>query len=141
MPSEKGENLDVKIIEYLLRNSRKTAPQIAKAIGTPTSTIEYRLKNLVEKGILLVETPKSSAIRKYGRKYYINPNVKPNPRKTMFLILFTVGLALSGLVLIPTAPLASSILLLPSSVLGVMYAVQKYILEIRNQARLILNSA
>jgi len=141
LPSEKGENLDVKIVEFLLFNSKRTAPQIAKALEKPPSTIEYRLKNLVEKGILMVETPKSSAIRKYGRKYSVNPAVKPNPRKTRFLMLFTVGLALGGIVLIPTAPLASSLLLLPSSVLGMMYAVQKYFLEIRNQARLILNSA
>jgi len=141
LQNENGEDLNLKIVEFLLFNSKRTAPQIAKALKKPTSTIEYRLKNLVEKGILLVETPKSSAIRKYGRKYYVNPAVKPNPRKTRFLMLFTVGFALGGIVLIPTAPLASSLLLLPSSVLGIMYAVQKYFLEIRNQARLILNSA
>ena len=141
MPGEKGEDLDVKIVEFLLRSSKKTVPQISKAIGKPNSTVEYRLKNLTERGILLVEVPKSSAVREYGRKYYVNPALKPNPKKTMLLMLFTVGLALSGIVLVPTAPLTAALLLLPSSILGVKYAVQKYRLELTSQAQLILSTA
>ena len=135
------DDLDIEIIEYLLRSSKKTAPQISKALEKPVSTVEYRLKNLAKKRVLLVEMPKSSTVRKYGRKYYINPALKPNLKKTMLLMLFTVGLAISGLVLIPTNPLTAALMLLPSSMLGVTYAIQKYRLELTNQARLILEAS
>ena len=138
MQSGEGENLDLKIVEYLLRNSRKTAPQIAKAVGKPISTVEYRLKNLVERGVLLVEIPKSSGVRKYGRKYYINPAVKPKTKRTTFLMLLSAGLAISGLMLIPSSPLASSLLLAPSSLIGVAYTIKKYHREQTNQAKIIL---
>jgi len=141
LPNEKGEDLDVKIVEFLLRSSKRTVPQIAKALGEPSSTVEYRLKNLAERGILLVEVPKSSAFRKYGRKYYINPALKPKTKRTMLLMLLSAGLALSGFILIPTAPLTASLLLTPSSLIGAAYVIQNYHRERTNQAKVILENA
>ncbi|RLI41537.1 hypothetical protein DRO59_06680 [Candidatus Bathyarchaeota archaeon] len=141
MPNEKGEDLDVKIVEFLLRSSKRTVPQISKALGEPSSTVEYRLKNLAERGILLVEVPKSSTVRKYGRKYYINPALKPKTKRTMLLMLLSAGLALSGFMLIPSSPFASSLLLAPSSLIGVKYVIQKYYREQTSQAKVILENA
>ncbi|MHA1631917.1 MAG: winged helix-turn-helix transcriptional regulator [Candidatus Freyarchaeota archaeon] len=140
MPREES-SLDLRIIKYLLSSSKKTVPQISKALGEPPSTVEYRVKKLAEQGVLLVEVPKSSAFRKYGRKYYVNPAVKPKTKRTIFLMLLSAGLALSGFILIPSSPLTASLLLAPSSLIGAKYAIQNYLKERTNQAKIILANA
>ena len=140
MPNEES-SLDLRIIKYLLSSSKKTVPQIAKSLNEADSTVEYRVKKLAEQNVLLVEVPKSSTVRKYGRKYYINPAVKPKTKRTMLLMLLSAGLALSGFILIPTTPLTAALLLTPSSLIGVKYVIQKYYREQTNQAKIILENA
>jgi len=140
LPSEES-SLDLRIVKYLLSSSKKTVPQIAKSLNEADSTVEYRVKKLAEQNVLLVEVPKSSAFRKYGRKYYVNPTLKPKTKRTMLLMLLSAGLALSGFILIPSSPLASSLLLTPSSLIGVKYVIQKYYREQTNQAKIILENA
>jgi len=140
LPSEES-SLDLRIVKYLLSSSKKTVPQIAKSLNEADSTVEYRVKKLAEQNVLLVEVPKSSTVRKYGRKYYINPAVKPKTKRTMLLMLLSAGLALSGFILIPTTPLTAALLLTPSSLIGVKYVIQKYYREQTNQAKIILENA
>ena len=139
MPNEESSSLDLRIIKYLLSSSKKTVPQIAKSLNEADSTVEYRVKKLAEQNVLLVEIPKSSAFRKYGRKYYVNPTLKPKTKRTMLLMLLSAGLALSGFILIPSSPLASSLLLTPSSLIGAAYTIRKYHTELTSQAQLVLS--
>lgn len=46
------DDLDVKIIGKLLKDSRKSLRSIAKELGTPTSTIHERVKRLVRLGVI-----------------------------------------------------------------------------------------
>lgn len=46
------DDLDVKIIEKLLKDSRKSLRSVAKEIGIPTSTVHERVKRLVRLGII-----------------------------------------------------------------------------------------
>jgi DNA-binding Lrp family transcriptional regulator len=47
----RGE-LDIRILERLLKDSRKSLRSIAKELGTPTSTVHERVKRLVKIGII-----------------------------------------------------------------------------------------
>ncbi len=49
---EKMDDLDVKIIRELLKDSRKSLRSVAKELGTPTSTIHERVKRLVRLGVI-----------------------------------------------------------------------------------------
>ncbi|GAY24833.1 Lrp/AsnC family transcriptional regulator [Desulfurococcaceae archaeon AG1] len=46
------DELDAKIIERLLKDSRKSLRSIAKELGTPTSTVHERVKRLVKLGVI-----------------------------------------------------------------------------------------
>ncbi|MEM2203321.1 MAG: Lrp/AsnC family transcriptional regulator [Sulfolobales archaeon] len=46
------DELDMKIIERLLKDSRKSLRSIAKELGTPTSTVHERVKRLVKLGVI-----------------------------------------------------------------------------------------
>lgn len=46
------DELDIKILEKLLKDSRKSLRSIAKELGTPTSTIHERVKRLVRMGVI-----------------------------------------------------------------------------------------
>jgi DNA-binding Lrp family transcriptional regulator len=46
------DELDVLILERLLKDSRKSLRSIAKEIGTPTSTVHERVRRLVKMGVI-----------------------------------------------------------------------------------------
>ncbi|MDT7889099.1 MAG: Lrp/AsnC family transcriptional regulator [Desulfurococcales archaeon] len=46
------DELDIRILERLLKDSRKSLRSIAKELGTPTSTVHERVKRLVKIGII-----------------------------------------------------------------------------------------
>lgn len=46
------DDLDVKILEKLMTDSRRSLRSIAKELGTPTSTIHERVKRLLKLGII-----------------------------------------------------------------------------------------
>jgi len=46
------DELDIKILEKLLKDSRKSLRSIAKELGTPTSTVHERVKRLVKAGVI-----------------------------------------------------------------------------------------
>jgi Transcriptional regulators len=46
------DELDIMILERLLKDSRKSLRSIAKEIGTPTSTVHERVRRLVKMGVI-----------------------------------------------------------------------------------------
>lgn len=46
------DELDIMILERLLKDSRKSLRSIAKEIGTPTSTVHERVRRLVNMGVI-----------------------------------------------------------------------------------------
>ncbi len=46
------DELDIMILERLLKDSRKSLRSIAKEIGIPTSTVHERVKRLVKMGVI-----------------------------------------------------------------------------------------
>ena len=46
------DNIDRGILEYLQKNARITNKQIAKHLGLPKSTVQYRIKRLEAEGII-----------------------------------------------------------------------------------------
>lgn len=122
-------SLDRKILSYLLASNsgERSIPQIAKAIKQPTSTVEYHIQQLVEKKVVILKNPVSTGtIRKYGRKYYLNPTFKANPTKSLTIAIICVAATIVGLTILPLHPLYSALCLMPSSILGTFYTLKKY---------------
>lgn len=122
-------SLDREILSYLLASNsgERSIIQIAKAVNQPTSTVEYHVLQLVEKKVVVVKNPASTGtIRRYGRKYYLNPTFKTNPTKSLTLAILCVGATIVGLTIFPLHPLYSALCLIPSSILGAFYTIRKY---------------
>lgn len=121
-------SLDRQILSFLLEvDDKRSIPEIAKAVKQANSTVEYRVKKLVEKGIVVEKNPASSGtIRKYGHTYHLNPEFKPQFTKSLALGLVFVGFFIMGLILLPSDPLFASFWLLPSSMWGAAATFLKY---------------
>jgi len=83
------DDLDVEIVAFLL-GCEASLPEVAKKVGAPLSTVEYRLYKMVKAGIVVVKEPKRRfTVRTYGRRYTVNPKLG-NPGIGVSLSLLAV---------------------------------------------------
>lgn len=119
------DDLDRDIIEYLLVTGEHTLPQIAKAVKTPVGTVDYRLKKMVEKQVIIVYEPPVKAVRTYGKKYRVNSELNPTEKLPASLVITITSLIIS-IVVFQLNLLVAFLFLLPPSIIGLAQTVNEY---------------
>ena len=71
------DSLDLKIIELLQHNGRIPYRDIARSINTPEATVRYRMKRLLDDGIITISAFINTGKVRYENVAYIEIKVKP----------------------------------------------------------------
>jgi hypothetical protein len=126
-------NLDRRIVETLLSHSRMTVPQLATALRSTKNVVDYHVKNLVERNILAVTWKKYGSLYTVAqRKVAVSKVVALEFGITSIFCMFGI---LSLLVrLLPEA----SVLLLISSIIGIVSAAENALREKREKIKTLL---
>ncbi|WP_008309906.1 Lrp/AsnC family transcriptional regulator [Leptolyngbya sp. PCC 6406] len=72
------DSLDLKIIELLQQNGRIPYRDIARSIDTPEATIRYRMKRLLDDGIITISAFINTGKVRYENVAYIELKVEPD---------------------------------------------------------------
>lgn len=72
------DGLDLKIIELLQRNGRIPYRDIARSINTPEATVRYRMKRLLDDGIITISAFINTGKVRHENVAYIEIKVKPD---------------------------------------------------------------
>lgn len=72
------DSLDLKIIELLQQNGRIPYRDIARSIDTPEATVRYRMKRLLDDGIITISAFINTGKVRYENVAYIELKVEPN---------------------------------------------------------------
>jgi hypothetical protein len=120
--------LDKQIVIYLLSSSKKTTSQIAKALKESPTKIEYHVQKLLTENVLCVDVLVKAAVRQYGKKYYINPQLRSDGKASFLLSVLTMTLTIIGLLSFPLNPLYSATTLIIPSVVATVWAMRSLVL-------------
>jgi Lrp/AsnC family transcriptional regulator for asnA, asnC and gidA len=72
------DSLDLKIIELLQQNGRIPYRDIARSIDTPEATVRYRMKRLLDDGIITISAFINTGKVRYENVAYIELKVEPD---------------------------------------------------------------
>lgn len=72
------DSLDLKIIELLQENGRIPFRDIARSIDTPEATVRYRMKRLLDDGIITISAFINTGKIRYENVAYIELKVEPD---------------------------------------------------------------
>jgi Lrp/AsnC family transcriptional regulator, regulator for asnA, asnC and gidA len=72
------DGLDLKIIELLQQNGRVPYRDIARSIDTPEATVRYRMKRLLDDGIITISAFINTGKVRYENVAYIELKVEPD---------------------------------------------------------------
>ncbi len=72
------DSLDLKIIELLQHNGRIPYRDIARSIDTPEATVRYRMKRLLDDGIITISAFINTGKVRYENVAYIELKVEPD---------------------------------------------------------------
>lgn len=106
-----------KLFEYLYTHNPSTIIQIAKALNVDPTTARHHLEKLIEKRLVVKQE------KRYGTKYYINPELTKIPFNLYIILALTYIPYISAIFLLTLQRyLEASILLAVSSTLGLSQA-------------------
>jgi Lrp/AsnC family transcriptional regulator for asnA, asnC and gidA len=78
LPNHEIDALDLKIIELLQQNGRIPYRDIARSIETPEATVRYRMKRLLDDGIITISAFINTGKVRYENVAYIELKVQPD---------------------------------------------------------------
>jgi len=104
MQEEKTRKDDIEkmIIDYLIKHGETKLLELSDALGIGHSTLDYHLKKLVEKNIVI-------ARGRYPAKYHINYKLV-DPKKEFILAILSTVLYLSSIILFIQGNMIQSII-------------------------------
>jgi len=129
------KNLDRKIVEVLLNHSRMTLPKLTKVLGSNVGTVDYHLKKLAEKGIIIVEK------KKYGSTYRLNLDLVKVSKTVIFQLAFSLVAFLIGIIMLFQFRFFIALAcFFASSITGLYSIVSEYRRQAREKLNMLLES-
>jgi len=131
LPSNR--DIDRRIVEALLNHGRLTLPRLTKILGSNVGTVDYHLRKLAERGIILVDK------KRYGSTYSLNGDLISVDRRVYFGMGFSAATLIAGVLLLVQNPFCSAVLFLVSSLIGLFFIVKEYKRQSRERLRELLD--
>ncbi|MHA1583094.1 MAG: winged helix-turn-helix transcriptional regulator [Candidatus Baldrarchaeia archaeon] len=129
------KDLDRKIVEVLLNQSRMTLPKLTKVLGSNVGTVDYHLKKLAEKGIVIVEK------KKYGSTYRLNLDLVNVSKTVIFQLACSIVSILIGIIMLFQLKfLIALACFFVSSIAGLISIVSEYRRQSREKLEMLLES-
>ena len=128
-----NKNLDREIVKILLDNGEVTLPKLTKMLGSNVGTVDYHLKKLAEKGIVIVKK------KRYGSTYRLNLDLVKVSNFVIFqlacsLISFFIGVAM----IFQLNVLVALACFFVSSVIGLISIISEYRRQSREKLKILL---
>ena len=128
-------DFDRRIVEVLLNHSKMTLPRLAKVLNSNVGTVDYHLRKLAEKKIVIVEK------KRYGSTYRLNLDLINVDKKLIVQLALSLSTLLFGLfMLFRLEILYATLCFLISSVLGVYAMIKEYKRQSREKLNELLES-